>query len=306
MVSIVTKKIKGKEYLYLVTSIRNGKKVIQKTVKYIGPKKPVLKEDFECMKISANNKDWVLNEFKDELSYKDHQKLNNVSTKYRKYLENLDNMSREKENEKFLSAFIASSNAIEGSTMNPKETYDFLFNDIVPKNHSKKELFMASNLLDAWKYLEKQVKELPTKKDLFELHHRINKNIESDETLGKFKKVQNYIGDVHTTSYLFSEERIVKLLHWIKKAFTKIDDFEVTFQSHAQFEIIHPFIDGNGRVGRLLINWLLIMKGKMPLAIKPNKRNEYISALENSRRGKIEAICRFCLDEYLKQYEFVI
>ena len=48
------------------------------------------------------------------------------------------------------------------------------------------------------------------------------------------------------------------------------------------------------------------MKGKMPLAIKPNKRNEYISALENSRRGKIEAICRFCLDEYLKQYEFVI
>lgn len=164
---------------------------------------------------------------------------------------------------------------------------------------------MASNLLDAWIYLENNYSHFPTHKDLCELHRLVNQNIESNQTLGKYKKVQNYIGDVYTTSYLFTDERMQKLLHWIKIAFKKIDDLEVAFQSHAQFEIIHPFVDGNGRVGRLLINWLLMMKGLMPLAIRSKKRNEYISALENARKGKLEAISKFCYEEYLETYKFV-
>jgi len=305
MVSIVTKRIKGKEYLYLVASVREGKKVIQKTIKYIGPKRPIPQEEFECMKLSYKKEDWALTDFKDELSYKHHQEMRKASNTYRKYLKSLDEMSKEKEREKFLSIFIASSNAIEGSTLTPKETLDYLFRDIVPSGHTKKELFMASNLLEAWNYLEKNYKKFPTHKDLFELHKRVNRNIESEETLGSYKKVQNYIGDIYTTSHLFVEEKMKQLLTWIKKAFRKIDDFEVAFQSHAQFEIIHPFVDGNGRVGRLLINWLLMMKGLMPLAMQAKNRNEYISALENSRRGKIEAICTFCYNEYVNQYRFI-
>ena len=104
---------------------------------------------------------------------------------------------------------------------------------------------------------------------------------------------------------LFNEEKMQMLLSWIRKAYHKINDFEAAFQSHAQFEIIHPFVDGNGRVGRLLLNWLLIYKGLMPLAIEVKRRSEYISALNNAGRGKIEAICIFCLNEYLKQYSFV-
>ena len=92
-----------------------------------------------------------------------------------------------------------------------------------------------------------------------------------------------------------------KLMKWIKQAFKKVDDFEVAFQSHAQFELIHPFVDGNGRVGRLLLNWLLLYNHLGPLAIPINKRSEYISALENAQKGKIEAICQFCFNEYIKQ-----
>jgi Fic family protein len=305
MVSIVTKKINGDEYLYLVGSLRKGDKVIQKTLKYIGKKRPIPKSEFECMKISAKERDWVLNDYDDKLSYQHHQKMKECSDTYKKHLESLDKVSREKEREKLLSIFIANSNAIEGSTMSAKETHNFLFNDLVPKNHSKKELFMATNLLDAWNYLEKNYQEFPTKQHLSELHKRVNRNIEEEETLGKYKKVQNYIGDVYTTSYLYTEERMERLLTWIKKSFRSVDDFEVAFQSHAQFEIIHPFIDGNGRVGRLLINWLLMMKDKMPLAIPDKKRNDYISALGNSQKGKVEAICKFCFREYCKQYEFV-
>lgn len=306
MVSIVKKKIKGKEYLYLVDSLRKGKKVIQKTIKYIGPKRPILKEEFECMERSYKNKDWILLDFKDELSYQDHMKMQKASDSYKEYLKRLDNMSKEKEKEKFISIFISNSNALEGSTLTAKETHDFLFEDTVPKNHSKKELFMASNLLEAWKYLEKNYyPKLIAYHNLLELHKLVNKNIESDETLGKYKKVQNYVGDIHTTSYLFTQEKMEKLLNWIKKAYKKVDDFEVAFQSHAQFEIIHPFVDGNGRVGRLLLNWLLMRKSIMPLAIPTKKRNDYVSALENARKGKVKAICKFCFKEYLNQYKFI-
>ncbi len=305
MTSLVTKRIKGKEYLYLVDSIRKGSKVIQKTVKYVGSKRPILREEFECMKISYQNKDWILNEFKDELSYINHKKMKEASNNYQKYLNSLDITSREKEKQRFLSIFIASSNSIEGSTLTPKETHDFLFGDVVPRDHTKKEFFMASNLLDAWEYLEKNCSKFPNEEDLFELHKRVNRSIESEKTLGRYKSVQNYVGSVYTSSYLFVEEKTKQLFKWIKTAFNKVDDFEVAFQSHAQFEIIHPFVDGNGRVGRLFLNWLLMFKGLMPLAIRSKRRNEYVAALNNAGKGKLEAISKFCFEEYVEQYKFM-
>ncbi len=305
MPSIVTKKIKGNQYLYLVDSIRKGGKVIQKTIKYIGKKRPISQHEFNCMIYSYTQQDWILWEVKEELSYQEHNQMKNASNEYKEFYSNLDYVSKEKEKERFLSRFISESNAIEGSTLTYEETHNFLFNDITPKGHSKTELFMASNLLDAWNFLEKRHMQFPKVEDIKNLHRLVNKGIESDETLGQYKSVQNYIGEVYTTSYLFVEERMKSLLIWIKKAYKDADNFEITFQSHAQFEIIHPFIDGNGRVGRLLLNWLLMYQGLAPLAISRKERSEYIIALNNARKGLRKSICRFCFNEYLKQYNFI-
>jgi len=304
MVSIITKKIKGNEYLYLVTSIRKKDKVIQKTVKYIGKKRPISKHEFKCMEISYKNKDWILDS-KDELSYQDHAKLKKASYDHSTHLSKLDNVSKEKERERFLASFISNSNAIEGSTLTSQDTFNYLFKDITPKGYKKKELYMADNLLRAWRYVEENYKRFPNHMDLKVLHKLVNRDIETEETLGKYKKVQNYIGDVYTSSFLFVDEKMNKLLSWIRKAYKNMDDFEVAFQSHAQFEIIHPFIDGNGRVGRLLLNWLLLHKKLSLLAIHVERRADYISALNNARKGKVEAICRFCLQEYLNQHSFM-
>ena len=305
MASILTKKIKGNEYLYLVDSLRQGQKVVQKTIKYIGPKRPLPQSEFECMLFSYRNEDWILTKQEDVLAYTHHQEMKKASEQYQQHLSSLDSVSREKEQQRFLSIFIASSNAIEGSTMTAKDTFEFLFKDTIPRDHTKKELFMALNLLEAWNYIEKNHQRLPAQQDLKELHIRVNKGIESEETVGEYKKVQNYIGDRYTSSYLFVKERMKSLLVWIQKAFPLMDEFEIAFQSHAQFEIIHPFVDGNGRVGRLLLNWLLLYNGFMPLAIRSIKRSDYITALENTRRGKKEAICLFCYQEYMEQYKFM-
>jgi len=305
MVSIVVKKIKGNEYLYLVGSIRQGEKVRQKTIKYIGPKRPISKAEFTCMQLSYQDKDWILHQYEDELPYTYHHQMKQASGQYLKHVQRLDSTSQEKERERFLSQFIASSNAIEGSTMTAKDTHRFLFQGIIPSGHSKKELHMAINLMKAWKYVEGNYTRMPMKADICTLHKVVNDEIESDETLGNYKFVQNYIGEVYTSSYLFVEEKMKRLLVWIKKAYRKMDDFEVAFQSHAQFELIHPFVDGNGRVGRLLLNWLLLRKKLAPLAIPSAKREQYITALENAQRGNLKAISQFCYEEYIQQYQFV-
>ncbi|MDD9953940.1 MAG: Fic family protein [Candidatus Woesearchaeota archaeon] len=301
MVSIVTRKVKGNDYLYLVETFREAGKVKQRTLKYIGKKRPVPKEELVCMQRSHAKEDWILTKMQDHLSYQDHAAMKNASKQQEMHLQRLDKTTREKERERFLSAFITSSNAIEGSTMTKKETYEYLFQDVTPAGHSKKELYMAENLLAAWKYLEKHCKKFPKEHDLLALHTCVNNRIER-ATLGKYKKVQNYVGDVYTTSYLYVPERMKELFLWIKKAFKKIDDFEVAFQSHAQFELIHPFVDGNGRVGRLLLNWLLMYKELSPLII--TKRGKYLEALQNAQRGKLVAICQFCYRSYAEQYRF--
>lgn len=306
MASIVAKRIKGKEYLYLVASIRKGERVIQKTIKYIGPKRPVPEEEFKCMEMSYKKEDWVLTGMQDVLSYQDHNKMKQASDSYKSYLRGLDAVSKEKEKEKFLSAFIANSNAIEGSTLTPKDTFNYLFQDIAPEGHSKKELFMASNMLEAWNYAEKNFSRFPAENDLLELHRLVNQSIETEATLGKYKPVQNYVGSSYTTSYLFVNERMDMLMRWIKAAFRKMDDFEVAFQSHAQFEIIHPFIDGNGRVGRILLNWLLMNRGLMYFAIRADKRQRYISAISSAQNRNPGAMSRFCFGEYMAQYSFVV
>ncbi|MBI4140142.1 Fic family protein [Candidatus Woesearchaeota archaeon] len=304
MVNIVTKRIGRNEYLYLVRSLRDGEKVVQKTLKYIGKKRPIPEEEFECMKLSAEDKDWILSKQEDVLSYTEHEKLKLVSQSYHQHMKTLNTISKEQTRENFLSKFIASSNAIEGSTMTQKETYEYLFNDTIPNHRKKKELFMATNLYNAWIFLEKNFHRHPTHHDMHELHKRVNKDIETEETLGRYKKVQNYIGDVYTTSYIYVQDRMHKLLRWIRTAYKNINDFEVAFQSHAQFEIIHPFVDGNGRVGRLLINWILLNKKYAPIAIRAERRNEYIQAIDTARKGSREAIVKFCAEEYLEQYKF--
>ncbi len=305
MVHIVEKKINGKQYLYLVATIRKGQKTIQKHIKYIGKKRPVPAEEFDCMQFSVLEEDWILTKLQDRLSYQDHVELKKASKMQKEFVKQLNQDSKKDYFERFLCRFISNSNSLEGSTLTFKDTYDYLFNDILPKGKSKKELYMVDNLFKAWEYVEKNHKKFPKESDLFELHRLVNKNIEEDKTLGEYKKVQNYMGDKYTSSFLFVNEKMNKLFKWFKKAFREINDFEVAFQSHAQFELIHPFQDGNGRVGRLLLNWLLMYKGYAPLSIQFKKRQDYLISLQNAQKGKIEAISKFCYEQYLLEHDFI-
>jgi Fic family protein len=74
--------------------------------------------------------------------------------------------------------------------------------------------------------------------------------------------------------------------------------------AHLEFEKIHPFIDGNGRVGRILQNYLLMNAGYPPIIIKINERKRYLEALEESEiLGRPDPFIRFIKMKVLKAYD---
>ena len=72
---------------------------------------------------------------------------------------------------------------------------------------------------------------------------------------------------------------------------------------HGKFEKIHPFEDGNGRVGRLLINIILLNNGYPPLIIRKTHRVSYFNALEAFDNGHPDKLYRFLLEKYKNTYE---
>ena len=133
------------------------------------------------------------------------------------------------------------------------------------------------------KLTEMHVKEL----------HRILKSNTSDSqkewfAVGEYKKLPNEVGGERTALPKEVHSRVQKLLkayHSLKKV--SIDDI---LQFHVEFERIHPFQDGNGRVGRLLLFWQCLQSGIIPFIITENLRYFYYRGLENW--GKINGFLR--------------
>jgi Fic family protein len=76
----------------------------------------------------------------------------------------------------------------------------------------------------------------------------------------------------------------------INKTLKKLHPLEWISDLHGEFESIHPFIDGNGRIGRLIMNLLSLKHGYCPVIIPPIKRREYISALESYHKNNRTAL----------------
>lgn len=206
----------------------------------------------------------------------------------------------ERLNEDFGIEFTYNSNAIEGSTLTLRET-DLVLKGMTIDKKPLEEHMAAINHKEAFDY----IRELVTAKEVLstylikQIHYLVLANKKDDR--GVFRKIPvRILGAKHDVcDPIFIEEELNKLLN----DYNNSDDFILNkiVWFHIKFEAIHPFIDGNGRTGRLLINLELMKHGYPPVDIKYTDRQKYYKAFDEYHdKNNIKPFEKL-LFEYLKE-----
>ncbi|MDR1068819.1 MAG: Fic family protein [Clostridiales Family XIII bacterium] len=175
---------------------------------------------------------------------------------------------------------VYNSNAIENSTLSFEDTEDILIRDEIKRNHDVREIYEAKNLAKITGILFELSEKRPVKPlsaDMMLHYHKILLTGINDGAAGRFRSGKEWvrIGTRIGANPAFTNELVAELVD-VYNADKKRDLVEKIASFHAEFETIHPFVDGNGRIGRVIINKQLIDQGYPPIII-PNKskRKEY-------------------------------
>ena len=175
------------------------------------------------------------------------------------------------------------SNAIEGSTLTYAETYAILYNDNSFKIEGKepREIYEAINHKKALELVFKNLQNDDGFDERFikKLNETINRDIKDTEG---YRTVQVFIrGSEHIPS---APEKIPNLMTYFVYNYNhdEEDIFTKIARYHIEFEKIHPFEDGNGRTGRLLLNYELLKNDIPPVVISKEERVKYFEFLKNN------------------------
>jgi Fic family protein len=174
------------------------------------------------------------------------------------------------------------SNKIEGSTLSEKETASIIFDNISFPKKTLSEQLEAKNHQTALNYLFDYIvdKEEINESLVLKLHSILMNGIISDA--GKYRKhpVRILGSSVPTANYLKINELMGELFKMLSK---NNDIIALVSEIHSFFEKIHPFSDGNGRVGRLLLTAMLLRENLTPAIIKQGTKHLYYTYLEKSQ-----------------------
>ena len=288
MVTLKKKEISGKTYYYLGHTYReNGKLKYKET--YIGG---VVPKNIEKIK-----REFLLSIYKERwFGLFEKIKKEYVTERGRTPKE-----IQEKNIETFMIEFTYDTNRIEGSKLSFKDTAMLLEHGISPKDRPIRD-----------------VKEAESHKKIFYemLNHRGDLSIgillkwhkglfgETKQAIaGKFRDYQVYISGsrFRPPSALEVQTQILEFFRWYNSEKTKANPVELAALAHVKFETIHPFGDGNGRIGRLLMNFILHKNGYPMIDIKYVGRRSYYNALEKSNITGIYAMfVQWFFKRYLK------
>ena len=174
---------------------------------------------------------------------------------------------------------VYNSNAIENSTLSLEETDKILNRIDLDRFINERELFEAKNLARVVEYIaQKAGQEALTLDMMLLLHKMLISNIR-DDIAGRFRKSDEW---VRVGNHIATDPSLVveQLENMMIAYQTGSEESIITriARLHLSFEHIHPFVDGNGRIGRVLNNYLLTREGHAPINIKFIDRSEYYDA----------------------------
>ncbi len=204
----------------------------------------------------------------------------------------------------FSEIFTYNTNAIEGSQLTNQEVKQILKENKWPNQKSKEDIAETYGVDDAI-LLIRETKEHLSLELLKNIHKVVFKN--SKDFAGEFRKKGEEVVVMSSSGKFVHEgapqSRIVGLLEnlikWYNENKNKYSPLILASVVHNQFENIHPFADGNGRVGRILLNNILIKHGLPPINIELKQRLEYYRTLQEYQKNKnLRPTIEFLLKEY--------
>lgn len=295
---------KGKTKYYLAHSFREGDKV-HKIRKLLGA--DLTKEVLEDRRIKAEK--LILDEIEKYNLVQDplEHELSNDELEFIRKLEKEADFRvfhlSEKEWEIFSKVFTFNTNAIEGSELTQKEVSEVVGENKWP-DKSKGDIAEAYGVNEAIKFI-RETNEHFSLELLKEIHKLVFKN--SKVFAGEFRKKGQEVVVTSSSGKVIHEgapqSRVIGLLNslsnWYNKYRGKYPALVLAAVVHNQFENIHPFADGNGRVGRIILNNILIKHGLPPINIRLSNRPEYYQVLQEYENKKnIRPTIEFLLKEY--------
>jgi Fic family protein len=185
--------------------------------------------------------------------------------------------------DEFYLSLTYNSNRIEGSTLSMDETADILFQNVALPNKSLVEQLEAKNHQTALEYLFRHLSERKPLNENFilKLHTILMNSIREDAGTYRFHGVRIMGANVPTANYLKVPSLMKKLVKDMNRK--KVDVVEQIANIHARFEQIHPFGDGNGRIGRLLMHAMTLKKNLPPVVINQDKKRLYMKYLNKAQ-----------------------
>lgn len=282
MTSIITKQRSGKILYFLKYSSR-----INPKEKYIGTKLPKnIQEKKIAFEENCYRKEKIPLLEKIQKNYKNHKK-----TAHKKILES--------EIHAFKVVHTYSTQKIEGSTMTMGQTRNLLENNLSPKDTPLKDVIEAQELAKLFDTILTIKKDI-TPKLILNWHRELFAITEPNDA-GEFRKVDvaPAMGKTEYALWYDVQDEILQLIKWYNKQ--TMNPVELACRFHRAFELIHPFIDGNGRIGRLLLIFIL-HKNDYPMSnIYPREKLRYINKLEKSYLQKDELIfVKWFISKYLR------
>ncbi len=193
---------------------------------------------------------------------------------------------------------VYSTNAIEGNTLSLDETKVVIEEGITIGGKSLREHLEAVNSAKAYDFIYTLLNKEITESDILECHRLVLSGIDINNA-GKYRREPVFI-----TGTEFAPPHYDKIPELMKKFVKKLNDKNKHLHPlinaadlHAEFESMHPFIDGNGRTGRFITSLDLINKGYVPYIVYPVQRVNYISSLKTyQNKGDNSEIRKFLVE----------
>lgn len=214
--------------------------------------------------------------------------------------------------EKFQVEMTYNSNAIEGNSLTLKETFWVISEGITVKNKPLKDHLEAKDHHEALDFLyelvQPQNRLTISEKLTRDLHSLVVKKTDEDWA-GRYRQSNVFItGTDHTPpDASIIPSAMAQLINWFKENRRKLHPIELSAKLHHQLVFIHPFLDGNGRTARLLMNVTLMKRGYPLTIILKNDRKKYYQVLQQADKNNYPPLIRFVarsversLDIYLK------